>query len=119
MPDIRDIRRQIADPDNEPDFYEISKRFPVSKQKTCAVNHHHHQHRPVVDAPVLLKHPAPAIAPQLLFQRPSAVSMALALSSARPPHDTRLQLLRLLHEQEQRKKALLTSLLLRNPNAMR
>ncbi|GAX17872.1 hypothetical protein FisN_18Hh076 [Fistulifera solaris] len=30
MPDSKDARRQIPDPENEPDLYEISKRFPFA-----------------------------------------------------------------------------------------
>jgi hypothetical protein len=30
MPDSKDARRQIPDPDNEPDLYEISEQFPFS-----------------------------------------------------------------------------------------
>jgi hypothetical protein len=136
MPEIKDIRRQIADPDNEPDFYEISQRFPVSSPsktsnkvavaaasanvlpvatffpvKTAVME------EPPLKRPRLLVDTS-TVSPSrmILPHRPSAVSMALAMSQPRPqilPQEARLQMLRLLREQEKRRELILTSLLLR------
>jgi hypothetical protein len=43
MPEARDARRLIPDPDNEPDFYTISKVFPVRLSKPAIVPHHQQQ----------------------------------------------------------------------------
>ena len=148
MPEIRDIRRQIADPENEPDFYEISQRFPVSPsakkmQKSAgggggvpsaltttatattmnamnltlstASSMTIHEEPLFKRQRLLMDFSLPPPPPMIVPSRPSAVSMALAMARPPPlhPQEARLQFLRLLQEQQQRKELLLTSLLLR------
>lgn len=127
MPEMKDIRRQIADPDHEPDFYEISRRFPLSAHVNAVVSAASIQlpaTAVVVNEEPLMKRQrlAGSNMPRVMLPSrpsPSAVSMALAMSrpTLRPQvHEanTRLQLLRLLQEQEQRRERILKSLLLRH-----
>ncbi|GAX10545.1 hypothetical protein FisN_40Lh014 [Fistulifera solaris] len=135
MPEIKDIRRQIADPDNEPDFYEISQRFPVSlpsetSNEVAAAAASANvlpvatflpvktevTEEPPLKRPRLLRNNPTVSASLTMPHRPLAVSLALTMSRPRPqmlPHEARLQMLQLLHQQEKRRELILTSMLLR------
>lgn len=65
MPEARDARRLTPDPENEPDFYSISRVFPLPDEEKK------------VPAPVLLS-AAPAIAPPLQAIKPVALEVGPA-----------------------------------------
>lgn len=80
MPRPKDYRRLIADPDNEPDFYEMSLRHPLEttpEMKSLAA--------PLV-APLVARLSAPKVPPPQASFSLSTHSLTTQLSQLVPPH---------------------------------
>jgi hypothetical protein len=82
MPKPKDARRQIPDPDNEPDFYEISSKYPLPDEPDFGKNG---------DFPEMPPSPEPTKSAELPVQATKPVSSGgPSRSVADPMHATKL-----------------------------